>query len=202
MAKYWVIAAALFLALAGCDIPADSDSGGGDHNGGSNAAAVALENKVEVTGSLEPGKGKRYSFKVYEGNTYAIRWDDAVEGTGNYTCNIKVSAYDNAGGTILSNADNGYDPPHVFTASLTGSVTINVQGYTSTSRGGFAIMYSTDDSEPLPAPSKISAAALSPDTIKILWEAVPGASYYNVYRSNSAGGVYEKITQEPVAGLT
>jgi fibronectin type 3 domain-containing protein len=44
-----------------------------------------------------------------------------------------------------------------------------------------------------PAPSSITANSDSSDSITINWSATTGADYYNVYRSNSSGGVYTSV---------
>ena len=43
------------------------------------------------------------------------------------------------------------------------------------------------------APARVTAVAISSSSIKVSWAAFSGAGYYNVYRSTSASGAYEKL---------
>ena len=43
------------------------------------------------------------------------------------------------------------------------------------------------------APAGVTAVAVSSSSIKVSWAAFPGAGYYNVYRSTSASGTYERV---------
>jgi fibronectin type 3 domain-containing protein len=52
----------------------------------------------------------------------------------------------------------------------------------------------------LPSPDGITAQALSESSIRISWNAVSGASGYNVYRASSEEGTYAKVNAATITG--
>ncbi len=85
------------------------------------------------------GEVKTYSFNTTPGVSYAIAWDDSYQGSGAYSCDIKVSAYlQNQTTAYFSNADSGYTAPRTIVAQ-DNIVYIKVAGYSVSSTGGFAL---------------------------------------------------------------
>jgi hypothetical protein len=85
------------------------------------------------------GATKKYYFNAVPGKTYKIYWDDSYQGSGSYSCDVKVSAYkqDNIT-TYFSNADSAYTTPRTITAQ-DNIVYLEVAGYYSSSTGSFAL---------------------------------------------------------------
>jgi hypothetical protein len=54
----------------------------------------------------------------------------------------------------------------------------------------------------LAAPQNLTASAFNSNIITLAWDAVDGAAGYNVYRSDSAEGIYVKVTSSPVTGTS
>lgn len=78
-----------------------------------------------------------YAFPAVIGNKYYVFWDDSYSDSGQYTCNVQVSAYQKDQVTAyFSNMDAGYDVPQIIIAQQDW-IFIQVQGYSST--GKFAI---------------------------------------------------------------
>jgi len=92
-----------------------------------------------TSGNITLGGSHWYYFKAIPGTQYTIKWDDANWGSGNYPCNVKVSAFQKDLATAyFSGVDSGYNAPLTITA-LEEYVYIQVQGYYSTEAGCFAI---------------------------------------------------------------
>ncbi|MBN2351624.1 MAG: fibronectin type III domain-containing protein [Spirochaetales bacterium] len=91
-------------------------------------------------GDLSSAEERWYSFNAISGATYNIYWDDSLNGSGAYTCNVKVSAYHADGRTVyFTDYNSGYNTPGTITAAASELVYIKVQGYTSFSSGTFAV---------------------------------------------------------------
>jgi hypothetical protein len=85
------------------------------------------------------GQTNTYYFIAIPGKTYNIYWDDSYQGSGSYTCDVKVSGYrQNLTTTYFMNIDTGYSTPRTITAQE-GIVYIKVAGYYSYSAGNFAL---------------------------------------------------------------
>jgi hypothetical protein len=83
-----------------------------------------------------------YSFSVSDGNIYGIQWDDAYDGSGNYTGDIKVSAYyDDEPTAIFEAVDSANTTPQYVTATRTGSIRFKVEPYGPAYAGSYAIIY-------------------------------------------------------------
>lgn len=86
-----------------------------------------------------PGAVNTYYFMATPGKNYKIYWDDSYQGSGTYTCDIKVSGYrSNLTTTYFSNIDSGYSTPQTITAQE-NIVYLKVVGYYSSSYGTFAL---------------------------------------------------------------
>lgn len=128
---------------------------------GTKTATVSIENNVSgmspytftITGSGDPltlgnwipgsissaGEIDMYGFVATPGATYSVSWDDKWNGTGAYTCDVKVTAYrQDMTTTYFSNYDSGYTSPRIITA-LDNVVFLKVQGYLTSYTGSYAI---------------------------------------------------------------
>jgi hypothetical protein len=85
------------------------------------------------------GEIKTYYFTAVPGKTYKVYWDDSYQGSGSYTCDIKVSAYlKNLTSAYFTYVDSGYTTAQAITAQE-AIVYIKVSGYYSSSTGSFAL---------------------------------------------------------------
>lgn len=101
---------------------------------------IPLTLGIWTSGSLTTaGEVKTYNFVATPGATYTIAWDDSYEGSGTYTCDIKVSAYrQDLITTYFSGYDSGWAPPITITAQ-DSIVYLKVSGYSSSNTGSFAL---------------------------------------------------------------
>ncbi len=93
-----------------------------------------------ISGSLtNTGDLKLYYFDATPGKTYKILWDDSFQGSGSYTCDIKVSCYrQDMVTSYFSSVDSGFQTPQTITAQ-DNTVYIKVVGYSSNNTGSFAL---------------------------------------------------------------
>jgi predicted phage tail protein len=103
-------------------------------------SATTLTQGYWTTSTLTAGATITYQFYASAGTTYHIQWDDYYQGSGSYTCDIKVSA-SGAGITPFSGIDTAYATPRSVTASSSGYITITVQGFYAYSTGTYRIGY-------------------------------------------------------------
>ncbi|MCK9169077.1 MAG: fibronectin type III domain-containing protein [Treponema sp.] len=93
--------------------------------------------KVWMSGTVSASGSRSFIFSAVSGNTYTVYWDDLYNGSGSYTCDVKVSAY--MGSTnYFTDVDSGYITGRSFTPSCDGTVYIKVQPWSSGS-GTFAV---------------------------------------------------------------
>jgi hypothetical protein len=118
-------------------------------NNNNPAAADTLTEGSWHTGDIYPATDEDwYKFTATSGNTYNLNWDDSygiagISKSGNYTVDIRVSAYESDGITPLngiSGIDSGYAAPQVI-SGYAGTVYIKVYGLTGYSTGTYAIKY-------------------------------------------------------------
>jgi hypothetical protein len=87
------------------------------------------------------------SFVVEAGATYSISWDDSGQGSGYYSADIKVGAYESDKATRLStwvaDVDSGYSTPTTITSSTTKLVRLKV---TPAAAGSFAVRVASSSS--------------------------------------------------------
>jgi len=93
-----------------------------------------------------------YSFPVTSGTTYRVWWNDSYEGNSTKTGDIRVSGYYNNGSTIFSREDSGWTTSQSFTASLTGTVYLQVVPYSTSTNwlGTYGVVFSTGSTRPTP----------------------------------------------------
>lgn len=82
-----------------------------------------------VVGSLFTGFDQyNLTFDVNTNQTYVVRWDDSIEGTGAYTATVQVTVVDDLTGVnLLTRQVRGYATPFEFVSASTGTVTIIVE---------------------------------------------------------------------------
>jgi uncharacterized repeat protein (TIGR02543 family) len=88
-------------------------------------------------GTLTPGGVNWYSFSV-TGGSYSVNWNDSDNGTGLYSCDIKVSAYTGGGTNIFGEVDTGHTTPQII-SGWPGTIYLKVEGYTPASSGNYDI---------------------------------------------------------------
>jgi hypothetical protein len=80
-----------------------------------------------------------YSFPAASGTFYFMRWDE-TGGSGSYTGNIRVSAYQADGTTLFTTIDSGYTAPQTIMGDYTGTVYLRVSG---SAPGSYAVKVDT-----------------------------------------------------------
>ena len=112
-------------------------------------AVIPLTNNVWPAGALTANAAANYySFTASSGTVYHIQWDDARQGSGAYSVDIKVSASYADNTEIFAEIDTAYNQPWSFTASKSGVVTIKAEGANGGSTGTYAIKYYTGNASP------------------------------------------------------
>jgi len=87
-----------------------------------------------TSGTLTTNGSKTYSLSVIKGRPYVICINEkGSNGDGTKTADAKVSAAYSDGASIFSNEDSTYNSPELFFATQTGTVTIIVETYGSSS---------------------------------------------------------------------
>ena len=87
-----------------------------------------------TSGTLTTNGSKTYSLSVIKGRPYVICINEkGSNGDGTKTADAKVSAAYSDGASIFSNKDSTYNSPELFFATQTGTVTIIVETYGSSS---------------------------------------------------------------------
>ncbi|MDR0301607.1 MAG: InlB B-repeat-containing protein [Treponema sp.] len=92
-----------------------------------------------------------YTFNVTAGTTYRVWWDDSYGNSyGSYTADVYVGACYANGDAIFAEQTYGYSSAKVFTATLTGTVYLQVKPeYASTSYlGSYRVVFSTGTTRP------------------------------------------------------
>jgi fibronectin type 3 domain-containing protein len=143
---------------------------------------------------LVVGQKHYYRFPVSSGESYTITWEDGSSQNSDYY--IRCSAWQNDGTQIFNNANNGYTSPKVFTATMSGYVTVEVRNTHSVRLNYMAYCLRTNGENdtgivPLP-PASVSGLKVTPaptqTAISLSWDSVPGAARYNIYRSPTQTG--------------
>ena len=103
---------------------------------------IELISGVYRKGEISSGEVKWYYYNVPESGSYNIYWDDFFEGSGSYTCDIKVSAYQEDKKTsYYEEVNSGFTNSQNLLLNKNGRVYIKVDGYYREScSGSYAIM--------------------------------------------------------------
>jgi fibronectin type 3 domain-containing protein len=102
--------------------------------------SAPLTNGRWTDGTLAAGQTHWYRF-VSDGGTAEVSWDDSRQGSGEKTCDIKVSAYAAGGDSIFAEADSGHLNPEAI-SGWSGTIYLKVEGHNKSQHGGYAIRYS------------------------------------------------------------
>ena len=86
-----------------------------------------------TSGTLATNGSTTYSLSVTKGRPYVICANDSSYGDGTKTGRVSVSADYSDGTSIFSNKSSTYNSPELFFATQTGTVTITVKTYSSSS---------------------------------------------------------------------
>jgi hypothetical protein len=106
----------------------------------SDGSTIPLSPDIWYANTLS-GNTQYYSFTALAGSSYRVTWDDGFNGSGNYTGDIKVSAYRGSTSetSLFSNIDSGYTSPQTIAAySSTSTIILAVSPYTN---GTYRIKY-------------------------------------------------------------
>jgi hypothetical protein len=88
--------------------------------------------------------GASHWYTITTPGTYLVQWNDSHQGSGAYTCDVKVSAWRYSGGSLsalFSDVDSGYTSPRSVTVNAGDTVYVKVAGYYTSSSGNYAIQY-------------------------------------------------------------
>jgi hypothetical protein len=130
-----------------------------------------------------------YRFPVTSGESYTITWENGSSGNADYY--VRCAAWQNDGTQVFSDQNNGYTSPKVFTAAMSGYVTVEVRNAHSAYRYDYmAYCLRTNGQNdtgvvalpPVPV-TGIKVTGPSASNITLAWDSVSGAVRYNIYRS-------------------
>lgn len=131
----------------------DGYSGGGDFT--LNVSTVDFpELTVDggwVAGEIQAGEADAwYAFSGTEGTTYYVWWDDSWSGSGSYSLDLKVSAYQQDMSTgYFVGVDSGYSTPQAVTiAAGEDTVYVRIAPYYAGDSGTFGVAVTTTDTQP------------------------------------------------------
>jgi hypothetical protein len=101
---------------------------------------LAYKDDWEIN-TLDAGQSRSYVFYAVAGITYYIQWDDEYNGTGEYDCDIIVSAFMYDTNYTFFDEDDGFTNPKPVTVTDSGYVIVRVEGYFPESSGSYAIRF-------------------------------------------------------------
>jgi uncharacterized protein YjdB len=133
------------------------------------------------------GSAVWYSINVTNGNKYYIWFNDGDDGNGTKTLDILVS-FGSGSGSLSEERDSGWTIPGSFTAGSSGTRKIRVIPYYIGNTGTYAIAYTTSSTRPGSSvlspltPTNVTGHINNFGTVTLSWDAVPGATSYNIYR--------------------
>jgi fibronectin type 3 domain-containing protein len=156
---------------------------------------ITLSPTAWAEGNLSAaGQVDRYQFAAAAGVSYYLQWDDSAQGSGTYTCDVKVSAYRASDGdAVFTTVDSGYFSPQTIGVSTTDTIYVQVEGYSTLSTGTYAVRYYDPSGlPPQTAPQNVRAQGNPYPACYITWGSVSGATGYKLYRSTmSADSGYD-----------
>ena len=97
-----------------------------------------------LSGTLAAGAKQYYTFSATSGKFYSVYWDDGFQGSGTYTLDVLVRVLKADGvSTYKTFTDSGYyfdsTTTGIFEATETGTVYVEVAGYSIISSGTFGV---------------------------------------------------------------
>ena len=131
------------IALLGINITSGCSQAGGIDDGTGSIVATLADDQLGMgiwkEGSVNVNEEIWWFFNSSNGTEYSVAWDDSFNGSGSYTADVRVSAYDSAATTsYFYQRDAGYTTPATVTATETGPLYINVSQY-GEAPGTFAV---------------------------------------------------------------
>jgi M6 family metalloprotease-like protein len=104
--------------------------------------AIRLKDDTWEASSLIKGEEKWFYFDASSTIEYYVYWDDESEGSGYYTSNVNLTAYqEDLTTTYFEDKDSGYMNPVSVTPGATERVYIKVSGITIETKGTFSLKY-------------------------------------------------------------
>jgi hypothetical protein len=152
------------------------------------SAPLAEDTWTPVTFTA-PRQTAWYTFPVTANVLYNVEWTDGV---GAYTGEVDVWAYTSSAGYL----GGGSSSPHSMTPYSTGTVYVSVS---ADSPGDYRIKY-YDASSMAPQAVPVVSLELPIAGYAIRWNAVGGATAYQVSRSDSETGTYTPVGSVPHTG--
>jgi len=158
---------------------------------GTEANPYQLTENIWVDGSITTsanGSAVWYSFNVTSENTYYIWFNDGYDGDGTKTLDITVNIV-SSNGSFLGERDSGWSIPVGFTAGSSGTRKLRVIPYENGDTGTYAIAYTANSTRPGSSglspltPTNVTGSRNNYGTVTMSWDAVPGATSYNIYHA-------------------
>jgi hypothetical protein len=140
---------------------------------------------------LTGGQKHYYRFPVTAGQSYTVTWEDGSSKNADYY--VWCSAWQNDGTEIFSTAYNGYDSAKVFTATVTGHITVELRNANDSTRYNYMAYCLITNGESdagvvalPPAPvTGMKVTNPSPSAITLAWDSAAGAAGYHIYRATT-----------------
>jgi uncharacterized repeat protein (TIGR02543 family) len=118
---------------------------------GSEANPIPLTADTWANGEINSANSELwYILNVTGGNTYNVWWNESGC-SGNYTLDVKVSAYLNGSSAAISgfsDINSAWNTPKMFTPNSSGTVKLKVVPYTAGKTGTFTVAYSANNTRP------------------------------------------------------
>ena len=95
--------------------------------------------------------------------------------------------------TVLSYTNTGVSPDTTYYYKVCAVSSGGIEGVQSSAISAATL---------IPAPGNVRVTAVTVNSVSLAWNVVSVASGYNVYRSNSANGIYNRINTGAVTGTT
>lgn len=91
------------------------------------AEPIYVNDPFAQSKTLVSGQEVLYSFEAVNGATYTVTWDDSVDGSGGYSGDVSVSAYNkDKSQKYFTNIDDGYSTAQTFAAAASETVYLEV----------------------------------------------------------------------------
>jgi hypothetical protein len=158
---------------------------------GFDPGAIALTHNTFANGIMSNyDRFVWYKFSGESGKTYQIQWNSSSHGDGTKTCtNVYVTAFSESGSVFFVNTADGWASSPTISP---GNKTVYILVTTTSNGGTYDIRYFDSAATPPQQGLAISKTVGGPTWISLTWNSII-ATGYNLYRSTSEDGEYEKI---------